>query len=316
MSPTPSNKERFSWPQAELSSAWSPDLADWWGRRVDRSGKRVVRFNGKHWFVKFKPDPEEQKRDYLAYLLGRSWVNVAEVRALSESEFEDLRHVGIVAPKWASKANTLLVRLGQDYTVDQLPNAGIDAAVASELVFSLWIRRRDTHAANRVYINSVPVFFDHHTGFLGEPQLMNLDVFFKPGPDAGHASRWRVEIAGPEATVSTEEVRRIGRARDMALHFARDLELFNKSIQDAAERVQSQGRDEWLRAARAAGLSETRAQEITTFLEKNCAELGVAIEKMRAVIFQPWRDTYSAPLFLPESPFVWAGLPRTGPDCE
>jgi hypothetical protein len=280
------NKKRFSCPQAELLSAWCPELVDWWGKRLDRDQKRIVSFDNKHWFVKFKRDPEEQKRDCLAYILGRSWANVAEVRPLNESEFADLRHVGIVTPEWASMANTFLVRLGQDYTVDQLPNADIDSAVASELIFSLWIRRRDTHAANRAYTNRVPVFFDHQTAFLGESHLRNLDVFFQPGLDAGYASRWRVEIAGPAATVSTAEMRRIGRARDMAVHFVRDHSSFNKSIQDAAERVQSQSREEWLWAARSVGYSKTQADEITTFLEENCAELYAAIERMRTVIVE------------------------------
>jgi len=279
------NNKELSYPQADLLSAWSSELVDWWGRSVSQRDKRVIGFNGKHWFVKFKPDPEEQKRDYLAYILGRNWANVAEVLPLSESEFGDLRQFGVYLPEWATMMNTNLIRLVGDYTIDQLPNIDINEAVASELVFSLWIRRRDTHAANRAYISSVPVFFDHQTAFLGEPHLGDPNLFFHRGRDAGHAGRWRVEVIRHETIISTSEIRQIGWARDIALHFVRDLSRFNNCVKDAVERVQRQNREEWFQAARTAGYSETRADEITTFLEKNCTELDVAVEKMRTVIF-------------------------------
>lgn len=286
MSPIVLNKGRISRPQAELLTVWSSELVDWWGRRLDLNGNRIVRYSGKHWFVKCKLDPEEKKRDYLAYLLGKDWTNVAEVCTLHESEFNDLHHAGIVLPKWASMANTFLVRLGQDYTIDQLPNTDIDSAVAKELVFSLWIRRRDTHAANRTYISRIPVFFDHQTSFLGEPLLSHLDVFFQPGHDAGYANRWRVEKASPETSISTVEMRKIGKVRDMAIHFVQKLSRFNKSIQDAAEWVQSQSREEWFQAALESGYSELKASQITTFLDKNRIELDIAIERLQAVIFE------------------------------
>lgn len=160
------NKGGFSCPNADFLSASSTELVDWWGRRVDEGGKKILRFKEKHWFVKCKPNPEEQKRDHLAYILGRGWTNIAEVLPLSEGEFDNLHRVDVVLPKWATMNNTNLVRLVGDYTIDQLPHTDIDRAVASELVYSLWIRRRDTHAANRAYINCVPVFFDHQTAFL------------------------------------------------------------------------------------------------------------------------------------------------------
>lgn len=146
-------------------------MVDWWGGNFDPNGKRIVRFNGKHWFVKFKPDPEERRRDYLAYLLGRNWANIAEVRPLSESEFAELQSADIALPDWASADNTFLVRLVQDYSLDQLPKVDLNSAVASELVFSLWIRRRDAHTANRGYIDGIPVFFDHQTAQIGRAHV-------------------------------------------------------------------------------------------------------------------------------------------------
>jgi hypothetical protein len=286
MYPNSLNKERFSCPNSKLLSTLSEELVDWWGRRLDCNGMRVVHFDGKHWFVKFKHNIEEMKRDYLAYILGRNWTNIAEVRPLSEREFTDLHHIGIVTPKWATVANTFLVRLGQDYVFDQLPNTDIDSAVACELIFSLWTRRRDTHAANRAYINGIPVFFDHQTSFLGEAHLRNLDVFFSSGQDAGYAGRWRVEIAAPETTFTTLGIRRIGKTKNMAIHYIRDYASFNKAIQDASEHILRQSREEWFQAMREVGYCKSKSDKIITFLEENCAELGAAIERMRSVIFE------------------------------
>lgn len=287
MSPISTNEEPFSWPQPDFLSASSPQIANWWGNPEPNRERRIVEFKDKRWFVKYKENPEEQKRDYLAYLLGRRWVNVCEVHSLDSNEFRRLRALGVVTPQWASEANTFLVRLCQDYQVSELSNTGLDSAVATELVFSLWIRRRDTHAANRRYVANVPIFFDHQTAFLGEPSLQDLGVFFDPnGPDAGYASRWRVKKVEPDRPVTTEEALRLGRKGDVALHFIQDLDCFNKCIQDAVKRVQSQRSEEWYEQALEARFSQTLAQQITTFLDNASAELDVAIDRMREVIFQ------------------------------
>jgi hypothetical protein len=278
-------KSLFSSPPAELLSAWVPDLVDFWGKSVKWRDKRILGFNGKYWFVKFKSNPEEQKCDYLAYILGRNWVNIAEVRPLSKSDFKALSLIGIVTPAWASKANTFLVRMGQDYTLDQLPNPDVDVAVARELVFSLWIRRRDTHAANRVYVSQTPVFFDSQTGLLGEPHLIDLDVFFQPGMDAGYASQWRVEKADRTTAFATAEMRQVGRTQDIALHVVQDIERFNNALQSSVTHVQNQSSEEWFQAARIAGYSVKRAREITAFLEKSRSELNVGVERMKNLIF-------------------------------
>lgn len=280
------HKDVFSWPNADFLSATSTELVDWWGNRVDKGGNRIVRFNERHWFVKCKPNPEEQKRDFLAYILGHGWTNIAEVLPLSKAEFDGLRRIGIVLPRWATMNNTYLVRLVADYTIDQLPHADLNRAVASEIVFSLWIRRRDTHAANRAYIDCIPVFFDHQTAFLGEPRLSDINVFFELGRDAGYAGRWRVELVNTESIISTTEMRRMGLERDIALHLVRDYLNFNNCIEEVAQHVRSDSPRRWRQAARTAGYSKAHAEEITAFLERNRGALGAEIEKMRKVIFQ------------------------------
>lgn len=278
------NNGRFSCPHADLIPVFPAELVDWWGMPVDRSGNRIVRFKAKHWFVKYKRSPDAQRRDYLAYILGRGWTNVAEVLPLSKSEFKYLQQACLDVPRWATRKNATLVRLVGDYTIDQLRHTDINAAVASELVFSLWIRRRDTHAANRAYISGCPVFFDHGTSLLGEPKLSDICNFFQFGTDAGYAGRWRVELAEADGEISTTEMRRMGREKDLALHLVRDFSRFDDCIEDAAEQLRRQDPKEWYRAARTAGYDRFDASKVTSFLRKNRAALDADVERMRAVI--------------------------------
>jgi hypothetical protein len=74
--------------------------------------------------------------------------------------------------------------------------------IAGELVFSLWVRRRDAHPWNRAYVGGVPGFFDHHTAFGAEADNVSLDGFFREGDNAGFTSRWRARIL-PEGELPT-----------------------------------------------------------------------------------------------------------------
>lgn len=116
--------------------------------------------------------------------------------------------------------------------------------------------------------------------------MSDINIFFQFGENAGYAGRWRVELAEAESIISTTEMRRIGRDREIALHLVRDFSHFNNCIEDAAEHVRRESPEKWLQKARTAGYSITHAREITAFLERNCAALGAEIEKMRKVIFQ------------------------------
>lgn len=240
----------------------------------------------KHWFVKCKTDPEEGKRDHLAYLLGQNWANIAEVHLLTATEFEALKGVSSI-PSWAdSHEHTFLVRFGHDYRLTELMNTVLDAAVATELVFSLWIRRRDTHAANRAYTNGIPVFFDHQTGFLGEPKLQDLDALFAPDKQAGHASRWRVEMIDPKMTPTTMMMRRLGKIHETALHVVHSVRDFEGYLRESADHLYSQSPDAWIDAARISGYDAAQARAIVAFLEVNRDQLDAAIERMLRVIYE------------------------------
>ena len=277
---------RASLPPPEQTAAWLPDFTDWWGGRVEQAARRIVTLDGRCWFVKCKPVPEELSRDRLAARLGAGWTNVADVRPVTARGLADLRRAGVQLPGWAAAPLVVLVRLAQDCAPAERPCPDLDAAAAAELVFSLWIRRRDTHAANRAYTGRIPVFFDHQTALLGEPGLIDLDGFFQPGSDARFAERWRVEVVPPDADLTTAGVRAAGRNRELALHPIRSRAGFEAALRTAAANIQKQKPADWLRAARTAGYGRRRARAITDFLAQSRADLDPALARLLAVVYR------------------------------
>lgn len=274
-------------PDADFCARCLPDLFDWWGRPVDQAGRRIVRLEGRHWFVKFKKSPGERCRDLLAYQLAGDWANIAETRAVREWELQELKGLGIAVPDWAKAENTVLVRMVGDYSVDECPQRDLEAAVAGELVYSLWVRRRDTHAANRGYVDSIPVFFDHGTAFLGEPELASIDRFLAPGDCAGSAANWRVTCVGMSGELSTAAVRRLGREQNQALHVVRDLEQFVAEVRRRVKAVEQLDGSCWEALAVEAGFDGPAASSIRAFLERNRADLARDMEQMLRVVLPP-----------------------------
>ena len=77
--------------------------------------------------------------------------------------------------------------------MNELPYQTLEDAVAAELVYSLWARRRDTHVDNRAYVDGIPIYFDHEICFLAEPHFVHATAFFEALNDYGHAGFWRVK---------------------------------------------------------------------------------------------------------------------------
>jgi hypothetical protein len=243
---------------------------------------RVVKYDGKNWYVKMKGDPEEGRRDLLAYLLGRNWANVAEVQLLNEDQFQEIRTLIDLGDSTSSE-KTFLVRLAQDYCMDELPIKDLDEAVATELVFSLWIRRRDAHPENRAYVQGIPLFFDHQTAFLGEPWLRHLNVFFSEGPDAGYAGRWRIREIDQQALLNTAEVRKKAQASNKAMHFVHGKVKFAEFLNQTVEKINKHDPRDWINAAQQAGLDDMRAREIVAFLEETRSSLDNGLTQMQAI---------------------------------
>ncbi len=166
----------------------------------------LVVWDGRLWLRK----PNGTWPEVLGCRLGQSWLNVAETVAGSEaSGATDLNGAPI-----ETAGGPPLVRVGQTSAVDGLPIRDLDEAIASELAFSLWTRRRDAGAWNRVYLEGVPVFFDHHIAFGTEDDHRSLDGFFKRGSNGGYARQWRLKrLENGEVpttwSISREEAREI-----------------------------------------------------------------------------------------------------------
>jgi len=175
-------------------------------------------FEGRCWYLK------NSLRELLGYRLGAGEINVAEVR--------------FAPPEWGLPRDRVIVRVAQETDLLSLPLQDLNEAVASELVFSLWIRRRDTHAFNRAYVGGLPVFFDHSTALFGDRDDGVVEHFLRDGDDSGYVPRWRVT---PQDDVPTTESARELCRTNCALHVVRDLPSFWAAFDSWVDQVA--GRD-------------------------------------------------------------------------
>jgi hypothetical protein len=210
-------------------STYSGELGNHLGSIVPH----LIRWNRQLWFAKVPNGPEW--REKLAYRLGASWLNVAPVAYPDE----------VIDATWfgsrqrfdpAKSAGRILVRIAQDHSVGELLVQDHDEAMARELVFSTWIRRRDAHPLNRAYVDGVPIFFDHHIAFDGEPVNLPIETFFRTGPDAGHAGRWRLGQL-PNGETPTTKGERIASGGEFAIHRIRNSAKFKQHVRRAVRRI-------------------------------------------------------------------------------
>lgn len=273
----------------EYPEHWRPYLYDWWQRTYF---KRIVRFDQKFWFVKCVPtDDFAAARERLAYLLGQSWSNVAEVRLLEAGELAGIREAGIELPFGASIANTYLVRFALDYSRKQLPLRSLNASAAAELIYSLWIRRRDAHAYNRVFVHGLPVFFDHLSGLLGEPRLADLDQFLMAGPDGGHAGWWRLrelERGGIPDILKLRQLESNSFAADApdraVAHVVSNKQQLPRLLRKVARHIYSISQEHIYEFSREAGLTANHSRDIAAFLGHSSASLETALDRLIPMI--------------------------------
>lgn len=263
-------------PSTEEIAKFAPDLLP-----------SVIKDQDKFWFVKYKPGTRDQeKRDLLAYLLGQSFCNISEVKLLSDSEHTDIK-TKLNLDEGSNKNNTFLVRLAGSYSLSELPNQTIEKAVATELVYSIWIRRRDTHSLNRVYLDGIPVFFDHETAFLADPQWAHSTMFFRDNPDYGHPGFWRVKTMPPSEKMETMKARNTHNGNDRAHHYVYSLDEFKKEIVKAEESVKNLAISDLKQTITDAGFNQVEADHINNFLNNNLLTLPNDIKQMNEIIFLP-----------------------------
>lgn len=259
--------------QSEMQSYWHKDLSGY-----------LYFFKNRYWYIK-KKNKVQKKRDMLAYLLGKSWTNVAQTRTLNHFLVRKIRKPYKIAG--AMGRNTWLVKIGQLYSEHDLTIRDLDAAVAAELVFSMWIRRRDTHSYNRVYAEetATPVFFDHQTAFLGEEHLKDIGVFFDQGIlKDGHAGTWRVREHDGQA-ITTQIVRAYEtEKRPLTIHFVNNIPNCRQHIDRIVHHTVHQSWD-LNQMIRKAGFAYDERQKIHAFLLNNLNNLKNHAEVMKNIVF-------------------------------
>lgn len=265
-------------------------MTDWFEQSYEN---RLVRHSGKVWFVKSKPKkPLERERDRLGYLLARRHANAAQVLRLSPGEFRRLIDLNVSLPQGANSDNTYLVRFGPDHELRELPNRTLDQAVAYELAYSLWIRRRDAHSYNRVYVKGVPVFFDHQTGFLGEPELEDPDCYFCAGKDAGYAGRLRVEkvpfFTQPETLAIRLREKRAFAKESGSAKVMLPIRLragFERHLNQAARWIRSIPEIYIRLCVKQAGFNSSESEKIISFLLNNQNTFDENLTRLRQVMY-------------------------------
>ncbi len=80
-----------------------------------------------------------------------------------------------------------------------------------------------------MYVDGVPVFFDHHIPFGNEADHRSLAGFLTPGPDGGYASQWRL--------------RELGQAEDLRPG-AEDPRLVDEGLSNIEQRLRRYGNTE------------------------------------------------------------------------
>ena len=245
---------------------------------------RIVKFDGKLWYVKPLDDQRVVGRELLAPLLGADVVNVAATRRVSD-------HSQLLCIDGSSRIPErpyeVMCRLAQDYRREELPITDLDLAVAYELVFSLWIRRRDTHAGNRDFVGGVPIFFDHGVAFDGEEGYEDVGRFFDPTEDAGHAGRWRLRTLPPGARLDVRALREEQRETQLAIHYVYDVERARSALADAAGRIESITDQQISSAIDGAGLAHDHAAHVARLLLTTRSTLRPDIDRLQQVLALP-----------------------------
>ena len=240
---------------------------------------RTVESDGKRWYAKTAPQAAMADRDLLGYLLGAGAVNVAEIRRLENPAAVTLPD----GTPWRPRgAHELLVRLGQDYVRDELPLRDLDEAVAYELVFSLWIRRRDTHAGNKWYVDRLPLFFDHHAAFDDDHRNVDIGFFLHPEhSDEGHGGSWRVKAVAEDASLDIKDVRQEHRRLHRASHYVHDIDRTIALMENATSWVDTITNDTLSAAIRRAALPTDHATTVHGLLLRTQASLRQDVGRLR-----------------------------------
>ncbi len=269
----------------DLCALYRQHLVDWWQNSYTDC---LVSYEEKVWFVKVQTGGAIM-RNCLAGFLARGRANIAEVRSLDKAAFSALKKCGVALPADVNQKNTCLVRFAPDYDMEELPRPTLDSAMAWEIAFSIWIRRRDAHSYNRSFVNGIPVFYDHQTAFLGEKKLRDVDYFFRDGPDPGYAGLWKLEVCDdsqPDTLALRTRERECfhgeGHFTALPVH---DVDRFHREMREAVEQIAAIPEAEIRQSVLNAGFRFYERPAVVSFLLTNQKRL----EKEVALLQSRWK---------------------------
>jgi len=223
-------------------------------------------YDGSWWYPK-----DRGRAELLAHVLAAGRINLAEVRPAPS--------------EWVMSPNAVMVRLGQQYRLEDLPIRHLDEAVAAELVFSLWIRRRDTHAFNRVYVEGVPVFFDHHIAFGAEEASVGVEGFFRDGAGGpGWVPSWRVEQIRNDRRPETLAMRDHNRATGLAIHAIDDPQALFEALARWTEEWQAIDLGHLETTVSRVGYRDDEVGMVCNLLRQSQVELAAMVGRMRRML--------------------------------
>ena len=251
-------------------------LIDGQGRDVNEDC--LVTCDSRRWYLKCLVSGKVASKELLAYLLSDGIANVAEVRRVTPA-MQIMRRGEV--PVHAPEGSAIIVRLVQDYSPEELPLRSLDEAVASELVYSLWIRRRDTHVGNKGYVDGVPMFFDHHIAFDECVDAESGCVFFDRDDDGGYAGTWTLREIPAEAKADLEELRLVSGREGRAIHFVHSRKAVDRHLDFFAERISELSDESVRELVGECGLAGEAAVRVERNLQITRASLWDDVELLR-----------------------------------
>lgn len=245
------------------------------------SGK-VVSDGKKFWYFKTEVNsPDGLHRDLLGFILGSQIANVAEVKVINNQEFDELKALLSITDEF-NPMRFSLIRVAGSYSLNELIWKTAEEAVAAELLFSIWTRRRDAHVRNRVYLDGIPIFYDHGVAFLvdHEKHKAHITVFSREASDYGQPSYWRIKlIAGKMTTTQARIV-------NSADHYVNDLGKFKEALGRMVTLFQNTFKKDLSQEIQRAGFNGSRVDLIKEFLEVNLYCLPKDLEVMSKVFYR------------------------------
>jgi len=268
----------FSVPNSKVELKYRPELQNWDGKYF-----KLVQSAGKLWIIKGPLSSQNYKRELLVYSLAKGLVNAAEIKKLNDDEVNELRNLNLITDKM-SPLNTILVRLAQDYSLEELPVKSLDYAMAGELVLSLWVRRHDVSKWNRAYTKyGIPVFFDYQASLNCEPMLFDSDTFFAK-TRVGYAGSWRV-AERKDIPLSILNFRN----QLNCPNYINDKNSFNHAIDEIVAKIRSLN-IKFRHLIKEAGFDGEEVKMLNNFLKLSTKDLPNDVEKMKKVIFSTSPD--------------------------